>query len=225
MIVDVVELREKFGVFKDRWDAGLKLAEMLKAYRDSGAIVLAIPAGGVPVGACIAEQLSLELDVAVVSKITLPWNTEAGFGAVAFDGTLRLNEKMLSYISLSKKQIKERIKLTKNKVKRRLVALRGDRAMPDVSGRAVFLVDDGIASGFTLLVAVEAIKNTGASEIIIATPTGHKHAVEDLAEQVKVVYCANVRSGFSFAVAQAYQRWSDVGETQAIDILRRFGGD
>ncbi len=222
MVVDLPELREKLGVFKDRQDAGIRLAEMLEAYRDSSAMVFAIPAGGVPVAASLAERLNLSLDVAVVSKITLPWNTEVGFGAVAFDGTVRLNNQMLGQIGLTEEEVQRRIEQTTTKVQRRFKELRGAEPMPNLAGRKVFLVDDGIASGFTFRVAVEALKNHGADEIMAAVPTSHRQALRDLAAQVKAVYCANVRGGWSFAVAGAYQRWSDVEETEVLQILKRF---
>ena len=195
---------------------------MLEAYRDSSAMVFAIPAGGVPVAATLAEKLNLSLDVAVVSKITLPWNTEAGFGAVAFDGTVRLNNQMLGHAGLSEEEVQRRIELTTTKVQRRFKELRGDELMPDLTGRKVFLVDDGIASGFTFRVAVEALKKHGTDEIMAAVPTGHKQALQDLAAEVEAVYCANVRGGWSFAVAGAYRRWSDVDEAQVLEILKRF---
>ena len=122
MVIDLPELRDKLGVFEDRRDGGIKLAKMLQAYSDSSAIVLAVPAGGVPVAASLAEKLNLCLDVVVVSKITLPWNTEAGFGAVAFDGTVRLNEQVLAQVDLTEQQVQDRIKLTAEKVGRRAIA-------------------------------------------------------------------------------------------------------
>lgn len=225
MIVDLPELREKLGVFEDRQDAGFRLAKMLKVYNDSDAIVLAVPAGGVPVAAVVAEGLNLVLDVAVVSKIILPWTTEAGFGAVAFDGTVRLNERLLAGLGLTKEEIEQGIKVTTSKVQRRLRELRGDRPMPGLSGRKVILVDDGIASGFTLRVAVEALKNKSANEIIIAVPTGHHQSLNCLVDEVKAVYCANVRSGWSFAVADAYKRWYDVDQTEVLEVLKRFNRD
>ena len=223
MIVDLPELRERVGVFEDRQDAGAQLAGMLEAYRDSSAVVFAIPAGGVPVAAILAERLNLKLDVAVVSKITLPWNTEAGFGAVAFDGTVRLNEPMVVQLGLAEEEVEDRTKLTAKKVQRRVRELRGDRAMPELSGRKVLLVDDGVASGFTLKVAAEALGNQHADEIVVAVPTGHKQSLESLASEVEAVYCANVRSGWSFAVASAYRNWCDVDEAQALAILNQFG--
>jgi predicted phosphoribosyltransferase len=195
---------------------------MLEAYRDSSAVVFAIPAGGVPVAASLAEKMNLSLDIAVVSKVTLPWNTEAGFGAVAFDGTVRLNNQMMCQAGLSEQEVQRRIELTTTKVQRRFKELRGDEPMPSLAGRKVFLVDDGIASGFTFRVAVEALKNHGTDEIIAAVPTGHRQALRGIALQVEAVYCANVRSGWSFAVAGAYRKWSDVDEAQVLEILKRF---
>ena len=225
MIVDLPELREKLGVFQDRQDAGFRLAKMLETYNDSDAIVLAVPVGGVPVAAVVAEDLNLVLDVTVVSKITLPWNTEAGFGAVAFDGTVRLNERLLAGLGLTEEEIEQRIKVTTSKVQRRLRELRGDRPMPELAERKVILVDDGVASGFTLRVAVEALKNKSANEIIIAVPTGHQESLKCLVDEVQAVYCANVRSGWSFAVADAYKRWSDVDQIEALEILKHFSCD
>ena len=100
-IFDIPEMRNRTGVFRDREHAGMKLSEMLEDYDDSDAIIFGIPAGGVPVAAPIARNLKIILDVAVVSKITLPWNTEIGYGAVAFDGTLELNEDMISQMGLT----------------------------------------------------------------------------------------------------------------------------
>ena len=98
-------------------------------------------------------------------------------------------------------------------------------ARTDYPEYSVILVDDGIASGFTLRVAVEALKNKSANEIIIAVPTGHQESLKCLVDEVKAVYCANVRSGWSFAVADAYKRWSDVVQTEALEILKRFSSD
>ena len=159
------------------------------------------------------------MDVAVVSKITLPWNTEAGYGAVSFNGTVRLNQDMLAHVGLSKSQIQEGSEKTLQKVKRRIQLLRGTRPIPEVRHRSVILIDDGLASGFTMLVAVESIKKAGANAIAVAVPTGHLHAVQKIAGQVNEVFCPNIRSGMSFAVADAYVYWSDVAEEDLLEIL------
>jgi putative phosphoribosyl transferase len=221
-ITDLPRLRNRIGVFRDRSEAGKVLAGMMESYRNSNAIVLAIPAGGVPVGAIIAEKLELPLDVAVTSKITLPWNPEAGYGAVAFDGTVKLNEALISYLGLSHREIRQGIERTTQKVQQRLKALRGDHPLPEFSGRPVILVDDGLASGFTMRTAVEALHKAQAEQIVIAVPTAHQESLGHLIHEVDVIYCPNIRSGWSFAVADAYQYWSDMEENEIEKILR-FG--
>jgi len=98
--------REQAGVFRDRHHAGALLADMLWPFRQNFQMILGIPAGGVPVGVVVAERLHIPFDVAVVSKITLPWNSEAGYGAVAFDGTIRLNKSLAARIGLSEREIR-----------------------------------------------------------------------------------------------------------------------
>ena len=221
-IVDIPEFRDRVNVFRGRAQAGEILAGMLDSYKSSDAIVLGIPAGGVPVGAVIAEHLDLLFDVLVVSKITLPWNTEAGYGAVAFDGSVRLNEKLLPGLGLSKREIEQGIETTFQKVIHRVKSLRGERVFPDISERPVILVDDGLASGFTLLVGVESLRKASANRIIVAVPTGHWQSVHMMAQHVETVFCSNIRHGWSFAVADAYQRWSDVPDEEVVRILKQI---
>jgi predicted phosphoribosyltransferase len=216
---DLPHLRDRVHVFADRAAAGAVLADMLAEYRDSDAIVLAIPAGGVPVGAAVAQKLSLPLDVAVVSKITLPWNTEAGYGAVAFDGTVRLNEALVARTRLTEEEIERGTAETTEKVATRTRALRGDRPLPAVAQRPVILVDDGLASGFTMRVAVEALRKADAGRIIVAAPTGHDHSVQALKREVDAIHCPNIRGGWRYAVAEAYERWHDVGLDEAKRLL------
>ncbi len=102
-VIELPELRDKILVFRDRTQAGQVLAKMLQAFRQTDTLVMAIPSGGLPVAVVIAKELDLPLDVAVVSKITLPWDTEAGYGAVAFDGTMGFNEDLLSHLRLTEK--------------------------------------------------------------------------------------------------------------------------
>jgi predicted phosphoribosyltransferase len=220
-IVELGQLHDRSYVFKDRADAGRVLAGMLDNYRGSDALVLAVPAGGVAVASVIAEELNLPLDVAVVSKITPSWNSEVGYGAVAFDGTMRLNEELLSRMRLSEQEIQEGTKKTEQKVARRVKRLRGDRPMLDFR-HPVILVDDGLASGFTLIVAIEALRKSGAQEIILAVPTAHEESLQRVLEKVEAIYCPNIRGGFSFAVAEAYEDWHDLDEEEVIRILSEF---
>ena len=223
-VFDLPEMREKIHVFADRKHAGQILGDMLLSFRESDAVLLGIPAGGLPVAVVIQKKIGIELDVAVVSKITLPWNTEAGYGAIAFDGTCRLNEAMLAHISLGEDQIQEGKVNTLKKVNRRVKYLRGDKPFPELIDRAVLLVDDGLASGFTLLVAAEAVKKSGAASITVAVPTGHLESIQKIVEKVDAVYCPNIRSGMRFAVADAYEYWSDVSEEELPGLLKEGRG-
>lgn len=197
------------------------LSRILDGHRRGDSLVLAIPAGGVPVAAVIGECLRLPVDFAVVSKITLPWNSEAGYGAVAFDGTLRLNEALLARMPLGKREIAAGIEQTRRKVERRTARLRAGLPPLDVGGRSLIVVDDGLASGFTMRVAVEALARQNPASIAIAVPTGHTGGMSDFSAAVEAIYCANVRSGRSFAVADAYEHWSDVDEEEITCQPRR----
>ncbi|MEJ2657470.1 MAG: phosphoribosyltransferase family protein [Desulfobacterales bacterium] len=218
-IIDLPELREQTHVFQDRTHAGRVLARMISADYKPDGIILAVPAGGVPVGVVMAEKLELDFDVAVVSKITLPWNTEAGYGAVAFDGTVKLNNDMLRRVNLTEEEVTKGIRMTTAKVARRVTKLRGKRPLPDIGNRSAILVDDGLASGFTMQTAVAALRNAGACRVIVAVPTGHRHSAETIAREVEALYCANIRGGFSYAVASAYRHWSDVAEEDVVKML------
>ena len=221
-IIDLTEMREQTHVFQDRIHAGQVLARMLSTDDEQAGIIMAIPAGGVPVGAVMAEELGFDLDVAVVSKITLPWNTEAGYGAVAFDGTVKLNEDLIRRVSLTPGDVKKGIEKTTAKVLRRVATLRGRHPFPDLVNRSVILVDDGLASGFTMRVAVSALRNAGADRIIVAVPTGHRHSVEIIAQEVEKLFCANIRGGYSYAVASAYRHWSDVAEEDVVKLMKQY---
>jgi predicted phosphoribosyltransferase len=223
-IYELEQYREHIRVFRDRVHAGDVLARMLDPYKQDVQMVMAIPAGGVPVGVVVAEKLSIQFDVAVVSKITLPWNTEAGYGAVAFDGTVRLNKALMARIGLSEVEVQTGIEKTTAKVNRRMSRLRGKRPLPVLSEHYTILVDDGLASGFTMLVAVEALKRAGAGHIIVAIPTAHKESLDVIISKVDAVFCPNIRSGLRYAVADAYERWSDVNESEVLKNLEQVWG-
>lgn len=219
MLHDSPQYRNRLHALADRAEAGRLLAEMLEPYRATDAVVLAIPAGGVPVAAEIARALSLPLDVAVVSKITLPWTTEAGYGAVAWDGTVRLNEQWLPSLGLTEAEVGEGIAKTTDKVRRRTESFRDGRKFPQVSQLAVILVDDGLASGFTMRVAIEALRKAEARQVVVAVPTALQQIAEEINRLVAELYCLNLRDARPFAVADAYRNWYDVSEQEAAGIL------
>lgn len=214
-------MRDRAPVFIDRAAAGKHLAHMMARYRRSGALVAAIPAGGVPVAAEMARQLELELEVLPVSKIVLPWNSESGFGAVAFDGSVWVNETAVSRFGLSKEDVKRSTAEARSKVERRLERLCGDGALPEIAGRTVLIVDDGVAAGSTMRAAIAACRRFGAGTLAVVVPTAHAGSLDALADAADEIWCANVRGGFSFAVADAYDHWYDVDDEELGALLER----
>ena len=221
LIEDSAYRNRKF-VFKDRLPAGELLADKLRSVVTDGNMqVLAIPAGGVPVGYVLAEKLKIPFDVVVVRKIQIPWNTEAGFGAVTWDGRPILNDPLIVQLGLNAEAVEQCISRTQQMVQERNQRLRGGRPFPDLSGRTVILVDDGLASGFSMLAAAESIKTRHPRKIVVAVPTGSAHAIALLAPKVDELVCLNVRSGPVFAVADAYENWYDLSDDEVLEYLRR----
>ena len=216
------DLKDRSHVFVDRKTAGERLATMLKDYRGSDAMVLGIPAGGVPVAAVIAETLALPLLVIPVSKILFPWTTESGFGAVAWDETEWLNLEMINAANLDAKTIAMATEQARAKVRRRLEQLYGNRPLPSFSGKTIIVVDDGIAAGSTMRTAINALQKAKTGHIILAVPTGYETTLQNLLDRVDGIYCANRRGGYRFAVADAYTNWSDVSEDDVVAIVQQF---
>jgi len=221
-IIEVPELRNRLKVFRDREHAGEVLASMLEPFRDSDSLVLGIPSGGVPIAVVVAHFLHLNMDTAVANKITPHWNTEIGYGAVAFDGTTTIRQSFVKTSGLSDEEVAEDTAKARRKVQRRNQLFRGSRPFPDCTGRPVIIVDDGLASGVTMEVAVEALKKAGTGQLIVAIPTGHLDSLQNLSRQVDAIYCPNVREGWTFAVAEAYQQWTDMDESTVAAILNDF---
>src|SRR5919201_3224650 len=200
--------------FRDRAHAGHELARMLEEFRGAAALVLAIPAGGVPVAAAIAEALGLPLDVAPVSKVLYPWTTESGYGAVAFDGSVLLDEAAIEANGVKPEEVEKAVAAARAKVESRLRRLRARRAPLAVSGRTVILVDDGIAAGSTMRAAIGALRRQRAERIFVAVPTAHRRALDTVSRVADEAYCANVRAGARFAVADAYAEWRDLSDDE-----------
>jgi predicted phosphoribosyltransferase len=219
-IIENPKYRDRICVFRDRFDAGKVLADALNEYvGNQGVIVLAIPAGGVPVGYVIAKTLRVPMDISVTRKVQIPWSPEAGFGAVGWDGKVILNEKLVKQLNLTETEQGEAILAAKRNVEQRRLKFKSSQKLPDFSGKIVILVDDGLASGFTMLVAVRSACEKAAKEVIVAVPTASLGAVELLASEVDKIVCPNIRGGVSFAVADAYEYWYDLTDEEVIVLL------
>lgn len=168
--------------FPDRFAAGRTLAQALSAYSDAqGLLVLGLPRGGVPVAHEVAEALDAELDVLVVRKLGVPWQPELAMGAVASGDVTVLNEQLIAQLGITLDDLKVVMQRAKEEVKRRERLYRGDRPGPAVAGRAVILVDDGIATGSTMKAGVQALKKAGAAKVIVAVPVAPAGASDEFA--------------------------------------------
>jgi predicted phosphoribosyltransferase len=214
--------RDQTFVFRDRQHAGKLLAEKLREKADKWKVILlALPAGGVPVGYAVAKELGIPMDVLVVRKLQIPWNTEAGFGAVTWDGETVLNEPLVAQLGLTREDVEESISNTKRIIQERLRKFRGNKPMPSLKSKTVILVDDGLASGFTMLAAARSAKKRTVEKIIVAVPTGSIGAIKLLSSEVDEIVCLNIRTGPVFAVADAYKNWYDLTDEEVIKILER----
>ena len=217
-------LRERLHVFRDRYHAGKLLADMLKRHislKDS--VLVAIPAGGIPVGYEISRILDLPMDLVIVRKLQIPWDPEAGFGAISSDGEIVLNERLVDYLGLSEEVIEEVVRKTLRIIRDRLKKFRMFKPVMNVRDKTVILVDDGLASGYTMLAAIRSIKKKSPKRIVVAVPTASTAAVEFVSREVNKILCLNVRSSRIFAVADAYRKWRDLADDEVVEILRKIG--
>ncbi|HXZ24163.1 MAG TPA: phosphoribosyltransferase family protein [Methanomassiliicoccales archaeon] len=213
-------LRDRVRVFRDRNDAGKRLVRSLHLYSETDAIVVAVPAGGVPVASEVSHGLHLMLDVIVARKVQVPGETEAGIGAVTADGTLVLNDLLIAALGLDKEAVRKQVAKARESVESREKLFGCCRVRGLEKGRAAILVDDGLASGYTMLAAIRSVKNQGASKVVVAIPTASENALDLLSRDVDEIHCLNVRTGSSFAVADAYLEWRDIPEREAVALLR-----
>src|SRR5512143_7807 len=214
-------LRDMVSVFEDRREAGKRLAEYLAGYKDTDAIVLALPSGGVPVAAEIASALNLPLDLLIVRKLQIPENPEASFGAIGPDGEVLLNKGLMKHLRLTDEQISIQIEKSRANIERRNRIFRKEKPFPSVRDMVAIVVDDGLASGYTMLSAVRFLKKMSLKKLVAAVPTGSKKTVKAIVPEVDELFCLNLRSGPFFAVANAYRNWHDLTDEEVLSLIKR----
>ena len=205
--------------YRDREEAGKVLSSRLLDYRNKDLTVLAIPNGGVPVAAVIAEELGAELYLMIVRKLQIPDNPEAGFGALTSDGFLLLNERLIKHLGLTEADILEQKEKALKSIRSRQEYFGKRAEPPSLNNRRAVIVDDGLASGFTMEAAVKSAKSQGAERIIIAVPTSSMSAYRRLESQVDKIICPDLSRLPIFAVANAYQNWYDLDEEEVLNLL------
>lgn len=206
-------------MFRDRADAGERLAEVLEPYKAENPVVLAIPRGGVEVAFHVARRLDAELAALVVRKLPLPYNPEAGFGAIAEDGSTFIFEEIAE--SLPATVVEKIIQEQKKEIQRRVEALRRGAPLPQIKGRTAIVVDDGIAMGSTVRAGVALCRNQEAAKIIVAAPVAGSATADELTRIVDTVIILEKPPLFR-AVAQVYKDWYDVPDEEVVALLDEF---
>jgi putative phosphoribosyl transferase len=220
-IIEDSNLRNRTWVYQDREQAGSYLVSFLEEYRGKEATVLAIPSGGVPVGLAVSSRLGLPFDLLIARKIPIPGNPEAGFGALSLEGEVVLNPAVVRMLGLSAGEIEELAQPVREELVRRNKAFRRGRPWPEIGGTVAILVDDGLASGYTMIAALRNVRRREPKKIVVAVPTASASTVKLLSPEVEVIVCPNIRSGYSFAVADAYRSWRDLTEAEVVRMLER----
>jgi putative phosphoribosyl transferase len=208
-------------IYRDRHEAGRVLAEQLVSYRDRPELlVLGLARGGVPIAWEVASHLHAPLDVFVVRKLGVPQWQELAMGAVTSGGGLVINDGLVNRLGIDDDTIAETIRHETAEVERREQAYRGGRPAPDVTDRTVILVDDGIATGATMLAAVRAVR--AARRVVVAVPVGPRTLSAQLLEEADDVVCANTPPQFE-AVGQAFADFHQVSDDEVRRLLAEPG--
>lgn len=211
-------------IFSDRQQAGEKLALRLDSYRGKEPLILAIPRGGVAVAEPVWERLGGELDLIITRKIGAPFQQELAVGAVSGDGFVMINEQLVSKMNIPEGYIENKAAEEQAEINRRLRLYRGDRPLPSIDNRLVILVDDGVATGYTLLAALRSLQQKQPLKLILAVPVGPPDTLARLAEEVDELVYLEAPPHFA-AVGQFYNRFDQVGDVEVINILQRAWSD
>jgi predicted phosphoribosyltransferase len=205
--------------FRDRREAGRVLAEDLASYQGKDdLLVLGLARGGVPVGWEVAAALHAALDVFLVRKLGVPHWNELAMGALASGGGIVLNDNVIASLGVSDEQIRAVIDREAAELQRREHAYRGERPPADPGGKTVFLVDDGIATGASMLAAVRALRTVGPKSIVVAVPVGPSAVCEQLGQEADEVVCAIMPAGFE-AVGQVFADFHQVTDDEVRRLL------
>lgn len=204
--------------FRDRTEAGELLGAALSERGVDADIVLAIPRGGLPVGRAVADALGVPLDVVVAKKIGAPGNPEYALGAVTSDGSVARNEEAIRLTGVGEAEFERLRDVEANAARRKAETYRGDRPVPELAGKSVVVVDDGVATGSTTKACLEQVRTADAARVVLAVPVGPPETIRELEQLVDEVVCLRVPRRFS-AVGQFYERFDQVSDEAAIAYL------
>jgi predicted phosphoribosyltransferase len=205
-------------LFKDREDAGKKLARLLTEFRGKRMVVLGMPRGGVVVAKEVADALDAPLDVVVTRKIGAPGEPEFALGAVTQEGDVIVDGRAAESVGATTEYLQEEANRKKSEVKERMRSLRGDMQYPNLEGETVIIVDDGIATGNSMRAAVQSVKNRGPKEVVVAVPVAPAEAVDRISREGSRVVCLEQPS-FFFAIGEFYNNFEQVEDSEVRRLL------
>ncbi|HHF7366122.1 TPA: phosphoribosyltransferase [Legionella bozemanae] len=207
--------------YDDRYQAGCVLVDLLKNYaKRTDVIVLALPRGGVPVGYEIAQKLSLPLDIFIVRKLGVPGHEELAMGAIASGGITVLNEEIVNLLHISTEAIDTIQKSEQEELLRREQVYRGKKPFPELSGKTIILVDDGIATGYTMRAAIAALKQKKPAKLIVAIPVAARSTCDEIAPLVDEIICP-IRPVNFYAVGLWYNDFSQTTDEEVMQLLQQ----
>jgi putative phosphoribosyl transferase len=213
--------RSAARTFRDRGEAGRVLAQALAAYRGrEDLLILGLARGGVPVGWEVAAALRAPLDVFLVRKLGVPQWEELAMGAVASGGGLVINDKLMRSLGIGEQALREAIERETGELNRREQAYRGDRPAADPKDRVAIIVDDGIATGASMLAAVRAVRSAQPASVVVAVPVGPSSACKELGREADDVVCATTPEPFE-AVGQVYADFHQVSDDEVRELLAK----
>lgn len=208
-------------IFKDRRDAGRKLAAQLSHYADrKDVVVLALPRGGVPVGYEVARKLNAPLDVFLVRKLGVPGHEELAMGAIASGGVRVLNDEIVIYLGIPDEVIDRIAAVEQRELERRELAYRDNRSRPDVKHRVVILIDDGLATGSTMRAAAESVRQQEPRRIVVAVPVSSRETCEELRSEVDEIVCAVTPEYFQ-GVSLWYADFAQTSDEEVRQLLKQ----
>jgi putative phosphoribosyl transferase len=207
-------------MFQDRKEAGLKLAEKLIKYRGSkDTIVIALPRGGVVVGAEIAQKIGAPLDVIITRKIGFPGEPEFAIGAIAENGKLVLNDYIIKRYNISQGYLDEEISKQKVEIERRIISYRNGKTLSSIKDKNIVLVDDGVATGFTMIAAVKALKEEGIKKLVVAIPLSSKDAFQKLKTATDEIICLEIPE-FFLAIGNFYCEFEQLTDEEVKELMK-----
>jgi putative phosphoribosyl transferase len=206
-------------MFEDRKDAGERLGRALEKYRNMNVLVLGIPRGGVETAYYVAKHLNAELSVVITRKLGYPANPEAAFGAVAEDGSVYISDN--ARFDLSKEEMNEALRQQKEEIKRRIKKLRRGKPLTEIRNRIVMIVDDGIATGATLIATIDLCKKRMPQKIIVAAPIAGQGMEGILKEMVDEVVILETPPFFN-SVSQGYENFNDLSDEEALSFIETW---